>query len=103
MRLLTIVGLLLLGIVSTEAGNIRSRRVEGVVERVDSHNRHLWVALREPARMWVFDLPRWAPIYKDHRRVPAADMQAGDHVRLYYRSPLFGNRFTTRVFILTDS
>lgn len=98
--LLACVGVLHITVASAAAGSNRSRLVEGIVERMDLQNRQMIVALRDPARMWVFDLPRWAPIYKDHRRVSAAEVQTGNRVRVYHRSPLFGDRYSTRVLIV---
>lgn len=95
-------GALQAGILSAAAGSVRSRQAEGIVERMDGENRQVVVALQKPARVWVFDLPRYTPIYNGQRRVSVAEVRTGDVVRVDYRSPLFGKRYCTRVSIVSN-
>jgi hypothetical protein len=78
------------------------RKACGTVDRMYSSKKLFVLITDDKNRVLLVSWKKRTRVYRDGERVEEVDIKEGDHLCLHYRSPLFGERWTTKI-LLTQS
>lgn len=77
----------------------RSRAAEGIIENIDTRHRTLTIKRLDSDEQEVltYEWKDYTKFFREDQIVNAEALRAGARINYWYRSPLFGKPFVTRV------
>lgn len=78
------------------------RKACGTVDRMYSSKKLFVLITDDKNRVLLVSWKKRTRVYRDGEREEEVDIKEGDHLCLHYRSPLFGERWATKI-LLTQS
>lgn len=95
-------GLFFLTAPNSWARQTSSRLAEGVIEKVDQETHTLTIKSLEDSKIQVFVWNDRTKFLKNNKLTDPAALKVGTIVDYWYRAPLFGEQFVTKVTWETD-
>lgn len=84
------------------AHTVRSRELCGTIASIDASNRTLEVRAERSGKIVNLVLPPRALVLLDWKRAGSAALAGSSRACVFYRSPLFGKPFVSKVILLND-
>lgn len=88
--------------ITASAHTVRSREVNAVVTEIQPENRTLQVRIEKDGRELEMAWRKQTTFRIADRVATAHDLKAGAKAVVYYRTPLFGKRFITKIVLEDD-
>lgn len=98
-----LLGFVLLSATAATAHTVRSRPACGVIERLDVASRTVQFAPKHGKAPTELALTRQTKVVHNWRFAPASELTEGTRVVVYYRTPLFGKPFVTKVVWVNEN
>lgn len=76
------------------------RKACGTVGRMYSSKKLFSVITDDNNRVFLVSWNKRTRVYLNGERVEEVDIKEGDHLCLHYRTPLFGNRWATKILLI---
>ena len=81
----------------TEAGSLRSHRIDGIVKTIDLETHTLTIEPVAHHKAVAFVWSKQTYFFRHLKPVPPAELYKGAQATIYYRSPFFGSPRLTRI------
>ena len=91
--------LIVCGLASTNAlaHNVSACETNAVIQSIDFTNRVLNFTHQQGSRFDHLIWKNYTQFLRDGKPVSAKELNAGAHLKVYYRSPFFGKPFATKI------